>query len=152
MRVRALIVLAVAAVLSGAPSLASATAPPAPAEASRGPLPAPSAVQPDLSFGPVELAVAGGGLVAVAVVGWFVLFPGRRRYEPHASASDDQEPLAPRTSEEQVTAVLHRRTLRRAHVRLEEDQIIASMGVGSPSRDQPGAPRPGRSTRRRPPA
>ena len=152
MRVRALMILAVAAVLSGAPSLASASAPRIPAEASRGPVAAPSAVQADLAFGPVEPAVAVGGLVAVAVVGWFVLFPGRRRYGPQPSTGEGEEPVARRTSEEQVTAVLHRRTLRRAHVRLEEDQIIASMGVGSPSRDQPAAPRAGRSTRRRPPS
>ena len=152
MRPILLVVLAIAAVLCGAPSPASAT--------DTGALGRPTAVSAGdaastpLGFGfePLEIAIGIGGIAALAFfAGFLVLHVRRRRVGAKSSVSPDEAPPGPTAAEEQVTAALHRRTLRRARVRLKEDPIIASMRVGSGARAEPGVSRAQRSARRSPP-
>ena len=149
MRAGVLIVLAITAVLCGAPPPASAAGTvraPHPSGASTA---APSAdaasAQADPTVGPIAIALGIGGIAAMAFVAWLIpLVRRRRRVEPRWTDIDDDVPSGRTTAEQQVTAALQRRTLRRARVRLGEDPIVASMGVGSP----PGAETPARRTRR----
>ena len=102
---------------------------------------------------PLGIAIGGLAVLAVlALVAWYVLLPRRRRHvEPGPSGSRTAVPTTRSASDEQVAAALHRRTLRRGRVRLEEDPILASMGVGAGSRPKPGVSRAQRSARRTPP-
>lgn len=156
MRPTVLVFIAIAAVLCGAPSLASAT------EAGGGvgiagdhntaPAAEAGSSPAGLTFGPVAIALGIGGIVARALFAWLVpLARRRRRKEPRLAGARDQAGSRRTEAEEQVTAALHRRTLRRGRVRLEEDPIIASMGVGSTARREPGVSRARRSARRSPP-
>lgn len=133
------IALAIAAVLYGAPSPASA------ADA--------ASTQADPTFGPVGIAIGIGGIAAMALFAWLVpLLRRRRRVEPRSSDTRDDAQRKRTTTEEQVTAALHRRTLRRARVRLEEDPIMASMGVSAAGpRADHGVSRGRPSARRSPP-
>ncbi len=150
---RLLLALAIAAVLCGAPPPASAAGMRAAPTAAGNPTAAPDPVpaSSDLTIGPVAVGIGMVGIIAMALFAWLVPSAGRRRRRDAGSpdAPDEQSPHA--TTEEKVTAALHRRTLRRARVRLEEDPIIASMGVGSSSRAEPGIRRARRSVRRSPP-
>jgi hypothetical protein len=142
MRPLVLILLAITAVLCGAPSPVLAT----------DPATAPAADPAGLSFGPLGIGIGIGGIAALALVAWTVrLFRGRRRDRAKPSEGHGEAPSGPTSAEEQVTAVLHRRTLRRARVRLEEDPIIASMGVGTQSRAETRVGRARRSARSSPP-
>ena len=149
-----LLVLAIAAVLCGAPPPASAagtraaptSAPSSNAAPDSGPLPS------ELTIGPVAVGIGMVGIIAMALFALLVPSAVRRRRNDAGSAdAPDEQSAHATTTEEKVTAALHRRTLRRARVRLEEDPIIASMGVGSPSRAEPGIRRARRSARRSPP-
>ena len=141
-----LVVLALAAVLSGAPSPASA------AGGAAATVPTGNPNTTDVTLGPVAIGIGIGGIVAMALFAWLVpLARLRRRIEAGSSKADNVGTARRAAAEEQVTAALHRRTLRRARVRLEEDPIIASMGVGSPSRAEPGIRRARRTARRSPP-
>lgn len=157
MRRGPLLTLAIAAVLSGAPSSAYATDGGGASGPADHPTPTaatdPASEPAGLAFEPVEIAMGLGGVGAVlALLAWSVLALGRRRRVEAAPSERRRDPPAsPTAAEEHVTAALHRRTLRRGHVRLEEDPIIASMGVGSPSRAVPNAGRARRSSRRSPP-
>lgn len=140
MRRTLFIVLAIAAVLCGAPSPAFAT------DTSGEP------ARAGTIFEPFEIAIGIGGIGGIALFGCFALLVRRRRrVSARLSKDGDDSPATPSTAEEQVTAALHRRTLRRGHVRMDEDPIIASMGVGSPSRAEHGVSRAQRSARRSPP-
>jgi len=105
-----------------------------------------------LRLGPVELLIGIGGMTAIALLGWLLILTlRRRRATERASAGGDAASRARVTTEEQVTAALHRRTLRRAHLRLEEDPIVASIGLGAASETEPTDHSARRSTRRSPP-
>ena len=148
-----LVVLAIAAVLCGAPSPASATDTGG-ASGRASTEPAGEAASAPLGFGlePLEIAIGIGGIAALAFfAGFLLLHVRRRRVGAKSSVSPDEAPPGPTAAEEQVTAALHRRTLRRARVRLKEDPIIASMRVGSGARAEPGVSRAQRSARRSPP-
>ena len=156
MRPMLLVVIAIAAVLCGAPSLASATDTGGVAGIAGDPNIAPAADTASwpagLTFGPVAIAVGIGGIVAMALFAWLVPLARRRlRKKPRLPRAGDHAESRRTAAEEQVTAALHRRTLRRGRVRLEEDPIIASMGVGSASRREPGVSRARRVARRSPP-
>ena len=112
----------------------------------------------------MPLGIAIGGLAGLAVLAllallaWYVLLPRRRRrVEPGPLDSRTALPTTRGATDEMVAAALHRRTLRRGRVRLEEDPIIASMGVGAGAgagagpRPKPGVSRAQRSARRSPP-
>jgi len=74
----------------------------------------------------------------------------RRRAAPADGPLDDERPRRRGTAEEEVTATLHRRTLRRSKMRPDEDVIVASMGSnGMPSAES--AAHPARRTHRRSP-
>jgi len=135
MRDGVIIVLAISAVLYGAPPSAFATG------------------TADATMGPVAIAIGIGGIAAMALFAWLVplALRRRRRREPRWLDALADEPSRPTTTEEHVTAALHRRTLRRAHVRLDEDPIIASMGVGTAASAEPGVRRARRTVRRSPP-
>jgi hypothetical protein len=151
-----LLIVAIAAVLCGAPSTASASGTRAATRLAGQPASAPAADAEPAPGGPtiepIQIAIGIGGIAALALIAWYALLPARRR-RVDSGLSERREPRpAPRTAtDEQVTAALHRRTLRRGRVRLEEDPIIASMGVGSHSRAEPGVSRARRSARRSPP-
>lgn len=102
---------------------------------------------------PLGIAIGGlAGLAVLALLAWYVLLPRRRhRVEPGPSESRAALPTTRSATDEKVAAALHRRTLRRGRVRLEEDPIIASMGVGAGPRPEPGVSRAQRSARRTPP-
>ena len=106
---------------------------------------------------PLGIAMGGvAGLAVLALLAWYVLLPRRRRrVEPGPSDSRTALPTTRSATDEKVAAALHRRTLRRGRVRLEEDPIIASMGVGvgagAGPRPKPGVSRAQRSARRSPP-
>jgi hypothetical protein len=70
----------------------------------------------------VVLLVGLSGVAVVAVIGGVVLSIGRRR-------SDDQGTSDTVTLARDTEAVLERRTLRQAKVRLGDDPIVAAMGV-----------------------
>lgn len=155
MRPTLLLVLAIVAVLSGAPSAASATdAGGIPRLAAN---PATTAAAETAPAGPtlMPFGIAIGGLAGLAglvLFAWYVLLPRRRRrVESGPSDSRTALPASRIAADEQVAAALHRRTLRRGRVRLEEDPIIASMGVGSRARPKPGVSRAERAARRSPP-
>ena len=157
MRAGIFIVLASAAVLYGAPPSASATqtgsaSPPA-GHSNAAPSADPASAQADPTLGPLTIAIGIGGIVAMALFAWLVppALRRRRRAEPRWPDALDDEPSRRTTTEEHVTAALHRRTLRRARVRLEEDPIIASMRVGTPAGTERGARRARRTARRSPP-
>jgi hypothetical protein len=156
MRSSVLLIVAIAAMLCGAPSLASATGTRAVPRLASQSTSAPAAdAAPATSgptFAPYEIAIAIGGIAALALIAWYALLPARRRRFDSGPAESRESPPASRTAaDEQVTAALHRRTLRRGRVRLEEDPIIASMRVGSQTRAEPGVGRARRSARRSPP-
>lgn len=91
--------------------------------------------------------------IAVALVGWLLVRLGRRRrHAADATPGDGRSALGTGTATDaQVAAALHRRILRRAKVRLDEDPIVAAVG-GMPAPDPPGTPtRPGGRRIRRPP-
>ena len=155
MRAGVIIVLAVAAVLYGAPSPAYAAVGGAPIP-SRGSSAGPSADSPNpqagATVGPLAIAIGIGGIVVMALFAWLVPYARRRRgVEPPFWDTSGHAQRSPTTTDEKVTAALHRRTLRRARLRLEEDPIIASMEVGSSSRTERGVRRARRSARRSPP-
>ena len=126
------------------------------ASASRAPSSTPAAdtaasIPTDSQIGPLELVLSLGGLTALALFAGFVLLASRRRRaapEPGPSGADVR--IAGATAEEQVTATLHRRTLRRSRMRLDEDPIVAALGVGAPNAG-PAAHPARRATRRSPP-
>ncbi len=70
----------------------------------------------------VVILVGLSGVAAVAVIGGALLILGRRR------AAERDVPVAVQQQIE-TDALLERRTLRRARVRLAEDPIVAAMGV-----------------------
>ena len=156
MRAGVLIVLAIAAVLLGAPPSASAAgaarALPLSGQSTAAPSAEPASAQADPTLGPMAIALGIGGIAAMAFFAWLIpLVRRRRRVEPRWTDGEDDVPSGRTTTEQQVTAALHRRTLRRARLRLDEDPIIASMGVGSPSGTETGARRARRVSRRSPP-
>ena len=147
MRRNVLLMLAITSVLCGAPSSASATSTRA------GPrLVGASEPAPAPTFEPIDIAIVIGGIAALGLIAWYVVRRARRRRVESGPIEKRHPTPARRTAaDEQVTAALHRRTLRRGRVRLEEDPIIASMGVGSRSRAEPGDSRARRTARRSPP-
>jgi len=157
MRPSLLLVLAIAAVLSGAPSSASATDAGGIPRFAADPATTPSADPATAPAGPTQVpfGIAIGGIAVIAglaLLTWSVLLPRQRRNVESGPAVSSPERATPRsTTDEQVAAALHRRTLRRGRVRLEEDPIIASMGVGAGPRPEPGVSRAQRSARRTPP-
>ena len=157
MRPTLILVLAIAAVLSGAPSSASATDGGGISRLAANPAAKPAAETAPAPAGPTlmpfGIAIGGlAGLGGLALFAWYVLLPRhRRRVEsapPHRRVA---RPSSRTAADEHVAAALHRRTLRRGRVRLEEDPIIASMGVGSRARPKPGVSRAERAARRSPP-
>ena len=70
----------------------------------------------------IVLLVGLSGVAAVALIGGVVLSIGRPR-------SDDDEIPAAVAQARQTEALLERRTLRQAKVRLTDDPIVAAMGV-----------------------
>ena len=102
---------------------------------------------------PLGIAIGGlAGLAVLALLAWYLLLPRRRRgVEPGPSEGRTALPTTRSATDERVAAALHRRTLRRGRVRLAEDPIIASMGVGAGPRPEPGVSRAQRSARRRTP-
>lgn len=154
MRTIVLVILAIAAVLSGAPSPASASATrDTPGRPAAEPAGQPASPPAGLSFEPLEIALGIGGIGALALFAGYLLLERRRRVGAKSSERRDDTPARPTSAEEQATAALQRRTLRRGRMRLEEDPIIASMGVGSTTRSEPGisrARRAQRSSRRSP--
>lgn len=134
---RALLCLAIAAALCGAPSSTSAVEP-------KGSIPTQEA------GGPVDLVLAVVGIVALGLFAWSVLLTGRRRRATHGIQIVDHGRRSSRGStEEQVSAALHRRTLRRSKIRPDEDPIVASMGIRAAKAEQ--ALHRARPTRRSPP-
>jgi hypothetical protein len=121
----AVLVPAIAAVFTGAP---------------------PPAYVAAVAIGTVEMAIGVGAVTSVALLATLLVIAARWRRSVRAGNSDDGPPAVPPTNEERVTAALHRRTLRRARVRIDEDPIVASIGVGSTTR----AERPARESRRAP--
>lgn len=153
MRSILIVLIAIAAVLCGAPSLASATDAAGVSGIAGDPNIAPAADAASspvaLTFGPVAIAV---GIGAMALFAWLVPLARRRlRKKPRSPHASDRAEIRRTAAEAQVTAALHRRTLRRGRVRLDEDPIIASMGVGSATRREPGVSRARRAARRSPP-
>ena len=157
MRPMVLVVLAIAAVLYGAPSPATgadtytgerlAGHRAAASEADS----AAAADGPTLT--PVGIALGlGGGIVTLVLLAWYVVVPRRRRGVGSDTNGTRHDATTSQTAEDVATAALHRRAIRRAKVRLEEDPILASMGVGSAKRaSKPGISRARRAARRSPP-
>ena len=67
------------------------------------------------------LLVGLSGMAVLAVIGTALLILGRRR------PAEERVPIA--APERRTDALLERRTLRRARVRLGDDPIVAAMGV-----------------------
>lgn len=112
----------------------------------------PASVPAVPAFEPLEIAIGIGGIAALALFAGYVLLHVRRRgLRANPAETRDELPAGPTSAEQQATAALHRRKLRRARMRLEEDPIIASMGVSSTARREPGVSRAKRSARRSPP-
>ncbi|MEO7295136.1 MAG: hypothetical protein ABIZ57_03250 [Candidatus Limnocylindria bacterium] len=115
------------------------------ASASRPPSSAPAAdttsIPTEGQIGPLELVLGLGGVTALALFAWFILLAGRRRADVRVAGA---------TAEEQVTATLHRRTLRRSKMRHDEDPIVAALGVGASDAGPPAHPAR-RASRRSPP-
>jgi len=151
-----LLVLAIAAVLHGAPSTVSGADGTVAARHAGHSTAAPNAGSAQAptgpAFAPAEIAIGVGGIAALVLLACYGLISRRRR--GIGTRSEEAREHAPpfRTADEMATAALHRRTLRRAQVRLEEDPILASMGVGSAKRaTKPGVSRARRAARRSPP-
>ena len=84
-------------------------------------------------------AIAAGGAATLALLAWLLLVRVvARRRRPAAEDTGTTEPglPAPAPPDPQVAAALHRRTLRRAKVRLEDDPIVATI-----ERQRPTDPR-----------
>ena len=157
MRPIVLVVLAIAAVLYGAPSPATGADtytgdrleghPASGSEADS----AAAADGPTLT--PVGIALGlGSGIVTLVLLAWYVMVPRRRRGVDSDTNGTRHDAKTSQTAEDVATAALHRRAIRRAKVRLEEDPILASMGVGSAKRaSKPGVGRARRAARRSPP-
>ena len=123
----------------------------APREAMATPTDDATSIPTENAAGPVEIAVGLGGAAALALFAWLLVLAGRRRRTAPGSSPAANRIRGPAgTADEQVTATLYRRTLRRSKIRLDEDPIIASMGVEAADTKTRGrAAR--RSTRRSPP-
>ncbi|MGQ0606953.1 MAG: hypothetical protein ACT4OQ_00615 [Chloroflexota bacterium] len=122
--------------VGGSPVLAPRRADATPAVGT-APIPSENAV------GPLELAVGLGGAGVLVLFGWFAVLSGRRRRaatEP--SRAGDEVGTPGGTADEQVTATLYRRTLRRSKIRFDEDPTRVGERAADPVR---------RSTRRSPP-
>ena len=130
---------------------AAATPAWAPREAKATPTDDATSIPTEDASGSVEIAVGLGGAAALALFAWLLVLAGRRRRTaPGASPVANRIRGPAGTADEQVTATLYRRTLRRSKIRLDEDPIIASMGVEAADAETRGrAAR--RSTRRSPP-
>lgn len=133
-------------ILTSAPD---AAAPPAlaPQHANATPAVGTATIPTENAFGALEIAVGLGGAAALVLFGWFILLAGRRRRttaEP--SRVGDEVGTPGGTADEQVTATLYRRTLRRSRIRLDDDPI----GIGEPD-PEPPIHRARRPTRRSPP-
>jgi len=148
MRLGVLLILAIVAVLGGVPLPTSAAE--RTALSTQHALDATAATTPpDVAWGAREIAIGVGGMTAVALVSWFMLLVGRRRRAgAGALTGRDAASTARDLAAERVTAVLHRRTLRRAHMRLDGDSI----GVGASRDTEPTLHRTRRSARRSPPS
>jgi hypothetical protein len=100
------------------------------------------------SISQVGAAIAIGGMAVLALIaGLLVIVGRRRRLQPDAAAPAYRaRALRPDTVDVRVAAALHRRTLRRAKVRLEEDPIVASIDPIRPAdpAEPPPTPRPRR--------
>lgn len=115
MRMRGLAVLAVLAALLGAPSIASGGG------TAQG---QPQAEMSNELLGPV-LIVGLSGIAAVAIIGTALLVIGRRRPDgPRAAGAPDSSSPAG-----DIEPLLQRRIARRATIRLDDDPIVAAMGV-----------------------
>lgn len=99
-----------------------------------------------VTVGTVEMAIGVGAVTGVALLATLLVIAARWRRSRAGDSGEDGRPAVPPTNEERVTAALHRRTLRRARVRIDEDPIVASIGVGSTTSEE----RPARPTRRAP--
>lgn len=136
MRARPVLALAMLAALLGAPSSASAgSALSAPAYGGRD-----AAAEPAsrLDGGVLTVLVLVGlsGVATTAIIGSAVLVRGRQRR--------GDEPTNPAVAEQAATdAMLERRALRRARVRLPDDPIVAAMGIDKPAPRRRRAPRAG---------
>jgi hypothetical protein len=78
------------------------------------------------------LVIGLSGVAAVAILGTALLVLGRRR------SGGDDEAATRESAAASTEAVLHQRTLRRAKVRLDDDPIVAAMGI----EDEPPRPPP----------
>jgi hypothetical protein len=89
------------------------------------------------SDGPLSVLMIGlGGVAAVAIIGSAFLLATRRRASRATSrAAGDGTPTA---ASDATDAALERRTLRRARMRLDDDPIVAAMGLGT---NEPRTPR-----------
>jgi hypothetical protein len=82
---------------------------------------------------PAVLAVGLSGMAAVVLFASFLVLAGRRRrIAKDGAAIGADAAVARRSVDEEVAATLHRRTLRRSRMRLDEDPIIAAIGVDPP--------------------
>ena len=128
---RALLGLVVIAALVGAPSRAFADGNDRPDPADGGPT-APVAGQREeeadgnpANGGPLSAVLVAGlaGVGAVALIGTAILLAGRRRQRRSEGA-------VPSAAGE-TAALLERRMVRRARMRMDEDPILAAMGIGA---------------------
>lgn len=122
-----------AGTVNGAPASAAAprpsggaAAPVAPANVGKGEEPSHEGDDGTLS---TILVVALSGVAAVALLGTAVLMAARRRSE-----RDEPAGVTGPAIDSTVDAIVERRTLRRARVRMTDDPIIASMGLGAERR------------------
>ena len=121
-----LLLLIVLAALFGAPSHATATG-----DGISDPPASPGAGKQDADDGPLSgegplvLVVLAGlmAMASVALVGSATLVAGRRRRAETGGGTEG----APASD---MTSVLERRTVRRAKLRLDDDPIVAALGVG----------------------
>ncbi|MDQ3149590.1 MAG: hypothetical protein M3Q38_06665, partial [Chloroflexota bacterium] len=136
---------------SGEASGAAASGAAAPRSPERTSAAEKTSIPAEPALGPIDLIVGAGGVAALTLLTWFVLLATRRRRAAPADGPlDDERPRRRGTAEEEVTATLHRRTLRRSKMRPDEDVIVASMGSGMPSAES-AAHRARRTHRRSPP-
>ena len=115
----------------------------APRHANATPAVGTTPIPTETAVGPLEIAVGLGGAGALVLFGWFIVLAGRRRRaatEP--SRAGDEVGTPGGTADDQVTATLYRRTLRRSKIRLDEDPTRIEERAADPAR---------RSTRRSPP-
>jgi hypothetical protein len=102
--------------------------------------------------GVLPIAAGIGGVVAAALLGWVGLLASRRRRRSAETGSGAVDAPTIGSEGDRVDAALLRRTLRRAKVRIdEEDPILTSVGVGL-TRAEDAAVRRARRPRRQPPA